>query len=80
MRLQKIIATIAIFALLPVYSAFAAFDLQEFNQIITDLQNTVSKYAETIKNLQNENAKLKKALDEYKNNVSSIAVSAPSST
>jgi hypothetical protein len=38
MRLQKTIATIAIFAMLPVYSTFAAFDLNQFNQIITDLQ------------------------------------------
>jgi hypothetical protein len=59
MKLQKIIAVSTIVTFLPIYYAFADLDIQTANQLITSLQNTVSKYAETIKQLQDENAKLK---------------------
>ena len=65
MKLQKTIASIALISLLPVYSAFAALDVSQFDRLISALQKTVGDYAETIRNLQDENAKLKKVIESY---------------
>jgi len=77
MKLQKIIAVTTIITFLPVYSAFADLDVQTANSVITSLQNTVSKYAEMIKQLQDENAKLK---SQIAGKSTAPAVSAPTSS
>ncbi|EKE30065.1 MAG: hypothetical protein ACD_2C00050G0010 [uncultured bacterium (gcode 4)] len=81
MKQQKIIAALALFSLMPIYSAFAALDVNQLNQVVADLQRTVGNYAETIRNLQDENAKLKKVIESYMastwNKPAATPVSAP---
>jgi len=64
MKIQKIII-FSLLSLLPVSAVLAASNVPTTQETITNLQNMVNRFSETIMKLQEENVKLKDQIAEF---------------